>query len=47
MSFSGGEGAKPLIVILTLDKLEFLIDMYKNFIHLPNAKGPLHQTKQE
>lgn len=44
MSFSEAEGAKPLIVILTLDKLEFFNDMYKDFIHLLNAKAEVRRA---
>jgi hypothetical protein len=44
MSFSGGEGAKPLIVILNLDKLEFFNDMYKDFSHLLNAKAEVRRA---
>ena len=44
MASSEPAGAKPIIVILTLDKSEFFHDLYEGFVRLLETKAELRQA---
>jgi hypothetical protein len=44
MASSESAGAKPIIVILTLDKSEFFHDLYEGFVRLLETKAELRQA---
>lgn len=44
MASTDPAGAKPIIVILTLDKPEFFNDMYEGFIHILKTKAEFRQA---